>query len=43
MAWPREYHAQLIDHLREAASGPVALDILFSESAGESDTPMAGP
>ncbi|MBK8971479.1 MAG: CHASE2 domain-containing protein [Hahellaceae bacterium] len=39
--WPREYHAQLLGHLEEAASGPVALDILFSESAGLSDTLMA--
>lgn len=29
--WPRRVHAALIDRLAQAGSGPVALDILFSE------------
>ncbi|MCB1955086.1 MAG: CHASE2 domain-containing protein [Rhodocyclaceae bacterium] len=33
--WSRRVHAELIDRLREAGSGPVALDILFSERQEE--------
>ncbi len=29
--WPRSYHAQLIEQLNEAGSGPIAIDILFTE------------
>jgi len=31
--WPRAVHAELLNRLREAGSGPVALDVLFSEPA----------
>ena len=31
--WPRAVHAELLERLHEAGSGPVAMDVLFSEPA----------
>jgi len=40
--WPRTRHAQLIDQLAEADSGPVMFDVLFLESTtAEADTALA--
>ncbi|MBX3679703.1 MAG: CHASE2 domain-containing protein [Rhodocyclaceae bacterium] len=36
--WPRTVHAELLNRLREAGSGPVAVDVLFSEPALDDHT-----